>query len=384
MNAPKRRRAIRKQIALLLAVCFAMVFGPGAIGAYFSSRTLTLQLRPDLSSVPTPTPSPTPTVTPTPTPTVSPTPTPTAAPGTGLVFANQCTFVRADWNTAYNGNFTSITMTVDNVKHTMNFNLVFTVPDGHTQQELTNNRYWFGGFYIRVSGKNTYDGSISLAGNQSNNNGYGTAQLQNVSLAAGAGSDDILVYFYGYNWSIPSYNPNGNTVVLESNKSYTNVGININRAPWYYTEKYTQTATVTLILPSQVATPTPSPTSTPSPTPTPTSTPSPTPTPTATPSPTPSLTPTPSPTPTYTPTAAPTAAPTVTPAPTDTATPEPTVTDTATADPTAGVESLAAPMMLMAADTSEAAAPPEATATPTPAPTAPPTDAPTTGTENPP
>ncbi len=78
--------------------------------------------------------------------------------------------------------------------------------------------------------------------------------------------------------------------------------------------------------PSPTRTPTPTPTPSPTITPTPTPTPSPTLTPTPTPTPSPTITPTPTPSPTRTPTPTPTPSPTVTPTPTPATTPTPTPT----------------------------------------------------------
>jgi hypothetical protein len=111
---------------LSLAAAFLLLSGllpvNEAIGAYFSSQTLSYTVVPDLSGVPTPTP------------------TPTEIPGTGLVFNNQCSIISTGWNSHYSGNFTSASMTGNNDTHSYNFNFVFTVPDGNTEQYLKTNR----------------------------------------------------------------------------------------------------------------------------------------------------------------------------------------------------------------------------------------------------
>lgn len=235
------------------------------------------------------------------------------------MFGNNFNFVGASWNTAYGGSFTGGTLSANNTTHTLNFNLVFTLPSNYSASILSTNPGWFYNFSVSVYGKNNYSSSISADSNGVTNfNGTGQAQFQNVALAAGASSSNIIVYFYGGTWGVPAYNVNGNSYSVNLMPSYVNIGRSVTYSPWYVTERYYINATVTLILPP-AATPTPSPTPTPTPTPEPTPTPTPEPTPTPTPEPTP--TPTPEPTATPTPTPTPTVTDTPTPTPTDTTVP---------------------------------------------------------------
>jgi hypothetical protein len=213
-------------------------------------------------------------------------------------------------------------MSVDNTSHTLDFAITFTVPDGLTASVLTNNRNWFTNFTLKLSAQNRYTSAATLGTSSTTGSGSGNAKLQNVSLAAGASSSEILLYFSGYTWQTPVYNINGNTLTIALKKSYTNVKV----ASTNY--KYYTTATIYLILPNQNPTPTPSPTPTPTPTPSPTPTYTPTPTPSPTPTPTP--TPSPTPTPTLTPTPSFSPVPTDSPIPTDL--PAPTDSPTSTPD----------------------------------------------------
>jgi hypothetical protein len=257
-------------------------------------------------------------------------------------------------------------MTGNNDTHSYNFNFVFTVPDGNTEQYLKLNRNWFNKFTVGLSAVNRYNGVITLGSSKSTGAGSVNAVLKNVSLAAGQSSSNITLDFSGTTWQIPDYNVNGNTVTMSTRQSYTNVNVG---APINKQYKYYFTATITLILPDQnpatlvlpdqnLATlilpdlnpatlilsdqtpetliPALTPTTAPTPTPEPTPTLTPMPTPTLAPTPTTTLVPTeePTPTPEPPPTPTPEPPPTPTPEPTPTPTPEPTPTPTPEPTPT--------------------------------------------------
>ena len=142
-------------------------------------------------------------------------------------------------------------MSVDNTNHVLNFDLTFTMPDNYSSSYLANNPGFFYGFTLNVTGKNNYGESIGLDGNDvTSSSGTGQAQLQNVSLAPGASSSSIKVYFYGATWSVPTYSESGNSYTVSLKPSYSLVGRSVNYAPWYVTEKYYINANVTVILPA--------------------------------------------------------------------------------------------------------------------------------------
>ncbi len=360
----------RRMRLILLIAAFLLLSGSRAIGAYYSSKSLSFSLSADLSGIP------------------GPTPEPTEKPGNGLVFKSNVSVKNVVWNAGYKGELTSVSVNVDNVSHKLDFDLTFTMPAGYSQEYIQNNPIWFSGFWLRLSGTNMYESAIHLAGSGSSGEGVNVAQIQDVNLQPGESSDNIIVYFYS-NWNVPAYKAEGNINVVKLKSSYTMVGRNVPPNGRYVTEKYSVDATITLVLPPQTPglmmmpgssilsdplptstsspipestattiptseptltqtptqTPEPTPTQTPTPTltPTPTQTPEPTLTPTPTQTPTPTLTPMPTPTQTLEPTLTPTPTQTLTPTLTPIQTPTPTPTPEPTASPSPAPEPMKAP-----------------------------------------
>ena len=226
----------KKTKLIPLIAAFLLLFGSQAIGAYFSSKTLSFSLSADLSGIPSPTPEPT--------------PEPTANTGNGLVFSSNVSVKSIDWNSSYKGDLTSVSLRADNVNHVLDFSLTFTIPAGYSQEHLKNNKIWFSGIWLKLSGTNHYDGKIFLDGSGSSGDGSGVAQLQSVKLDPGQSSSNITAYLY-HNWEVPEYKQEGNIIVVKLKPSYTKIGISTDYAPWYRTEKYNINATITLVLPPQ-------------------------------------------------------------------------------------------------------------------------------------
>ena len=226
----------RRMRLISLIAAFLLLSGSRAIGAYYSSKSLSFSLSADLSGIPSPTPEPT--------------PEPTANTGNGLVFSSNVSVKSIDWNSSYKGDLTSVSLRADNVNHVLDFSLTFTMPAGYSQEHLKNNKIWFSGIWLKLSGTNHYDGKISLDGSGSSGNGSGVAQLQSVKLDPGQSSSNITAYLY-HNWEVPEYKQEGNIIVVKLKPSYTKIGISTDYAPWYRTEKYSINATITLVLPPQ-------------------------------------------------------------------------------------------------------------------------------------
>ena len=117
------------------------------------------------------------------------------------------------WSSPYTGTYTGGTLSVDNVNHTLNFNLVFTLPENYSAQYLTTYRNWFTNFTLYVWGKNNYTTSTS-AWNERHyfDDRHGQSQAaeyypwQKAQAAA-----HLEVYFYNATWTVPTYNAAGNS-----------------------------------------------------------------------------------------------------------------------------------------------------------------------------
>ena len=309
-----------------LIAAFLLLSGSRAIGAYYSSKSLSFSLSADLSGIP------------------GPTPEPTEKPGNGLVFQSNVSVKNVAWNAGYKGELTSASVNVDNVSHKLDFDLTFTMPAGYSQEYIQNNPIWFSGFWLRLSGTNMYESVIHLAGSGSSGEGVNVAQIQDVNLQPGESSDNIIVYFYS-NWNVPAYKAEGNINVVKLKSSYTMVGRNVPPNGRYVTEKYSVDATITLVLPPQTPNLMMMPGSSILSEPLPTSTSSPIPTQTPTPTPEPGASPSPVPESTITPEAE------------QTASPAPPVTEAPMAVPSPTTDPAAAPATEQSISPEPAAAP---------------------------
>ena len=209
MKTRQMKRNRVRRIAAILAICLALPIVQGAVGAYFMSHSFTASVSPDLSGVATPTP------TPTPTPTA--TPVPTEAPGSGLIFAYGFSLNSIDWNSAYGGNFSGGSMSVDNENHNLSFDLVFNT-SGQLYGRIPANEQQL---VLRFPPWLCQPETIMVppfpwaAAELSAHPEMGKSALENISMSKGESSSDILLHFYGNTWSVPEYSADGNTVFVQ-------------------------------------------------------------------------------------------------------------------------------------------------------------------------